>query len=747
MRIFILISSILFSFAIQEGIAQPDYEFIYADSASKQDSIIDFGATIPGVQLFKTVTIKNTTDDTLWVPAGIAEYYCKCPSASGDETYNEFEALQDGGSELGFPVIVPPKNDFTITIRFDSDLTGPQSATGEKTALLKINLLNKRTDTEIASRIFFLTVIKTEKLLVSKIPAVDFGLVYINSSVLKTWTVINAAPNVFNAQQTLTQATTPGNEFFALDTLRTVSGGPSKYIPLRFQYAPMNRGSDTARLEMRSPSLKGVGSDTVSALFTGYGVEQNLEFVQATTDNVTQTPLNDTVNIGNLRVGVASKVTLEFKNRGNIYFRAVDDETAPIDNSTQVTIQRSFPTVPLDTGLSQTAELVVNPQEIGTQTIRYSIDSDIASRVWGVPQYALRRTVYIRFQGVEPRLSAAGSINFDSLEVLDCQLRTSRNIVISNTGNIPLSIEPPVLKPGSGNFVFVNPVSQPVQIQPGGNFVFKIDFMPNTTGFKSETLVIANNSSQPVKNIILEGEGIEPKALQLSLPQDIRVMPGTVIRVPIIGDAELFTRASTYEGTVDYDETLLRPHPDFIITQNTASEGAAVSFDETTKMIRIVSSVGFNRRDTLAFLQFNTFLGNSLETNIAIPEQSVKVGVANCASIVKSVSVQNGRVVLDSACGLAFKIGNGGGQFRFEQSVPFPAVERSEIEYEVAFPTRVVITLYDSYGRAVERIVDEEQPKGTFKVAVSMSGRTPGAYFCEMRAGIYSAVRQIIVAE
>ncbi len=227
MRIFAFLSILFLSFAVQESSAQPDYEFIYADSTNKQDSIIDYGATIPEIPLYKTITLKNPTTDTLWLQSRIATYFYLREAEPGDDSFREFTDLKEIQPEviLPFPVIVPPNDSFKIIIRFNSDVTGE---IGTKSAFLDLILHKKNPDSiiKVVGRTFFLTVIKTKKLLVNRLPEVSFDSVYVRSTLVKPWIVINASPSPLKTTQTFTKITS-GNEFFVLDTLRDAPAGPA----------------------------------------------------------------------------------------------------------------------------------------------------------------------------------------------------------------------------------------------------------------------------------------------------------------------------------------------------------------------------------------------------------------------------------------------------------------------------------------------------------------------------------------
>ena len=88
-------------------------------------------------------------------------------------------------------------------------------------------------------------------------------------------------------------------------------------------------------------------------------------------------------------------------------------------------------------------------------------------------------------------------------------------------------------------------------------------------------------------------------------------------------------------------------------------------------------------------------------------------------------------------------------EFFLSQNYPNPFKEKTIIKYCVAFKTRVQLTVYDSDGGAIEKLVDEEKLPGTYEVEFSVchsceSRNLPnGFYFYRLKAGDYSSEKQM----
>ena len=94
-------------------------------------------------------------------------------------------------------------------------------------------------------------------------------------------------------------------------------------------------------------------------------------------------------------------------------------------------------------------------------------------------------------------------------------------------------------------------------------------------------------------------------------------------------------------------------------------------------------------------------------------------------------------------------------EFYLAQNYPNPFKERTIIKYCVAYKTRVQIIVYDSEGKEMEKLVDEEKRPGTYEVEFSASichsceGRNPKGeiYFYCLEAGDYKSEKKMVFKE
>lgn len=86
-------------------------------------------------------------------------------------------------------------------------------------------------------------------------------------------------------------------------------------------------------------------------------------------------------------------------------------------------------------------------------------------------------------------------------------------------------------------------------------------------------------------------------------------------------------------------------------------------------------------------------------------------------------------------------------EFYLGQNYPNPFKERTVIKYCIAYKTRVKLTVFNSYGEEIEKLIDEEKKPGTYeKVFQSVVGNrqlASGNYFYRLEAGDYRSEKKM----
>jgi hypothetical protein len=92
-------------------------------------------------------------------------------------------------------------------------------------------------------------------------------------------------------------------------------------------------------------------------------------------------------------------------------------------------------------------------------------------------------------------------------------------------------------------------------------------------------------------------------------------------------------------------------------------------------------------------------------------------------------------------------------QFNLIQNYPNPFNDRTIIKYCVAYKTRVQLTVINSDGDVIEKLIDEEKKAGTYEVEFDTCANhsdlvrnlANGNYFYRLDAGDYSSERKMVL--
>ena len=88
-------------------------------------------------------------------------------------------------------------------------------------------------------------------------------------------------------------------------------------------------------------------------------------------------------------------------------------------------------------------------------------------------------------------------------------------------------------------------------------------------------------------------------------------------------------------------------------------------------------------------------------------------------------------------------------EFYLSPNYPNPFKEKTIIKYCVAYTTRVKLTVFDSEGNEIQKLVDEEKDPGTYEVEFSICHSCEskniwaGQYFYRLQAGDYRSEMQM----
>ena len=74
-------------------------------------------------------------------------------------------------------------------------------------------------------------------------------------------------------------------------------------------------------------------------------------------------------------------------------------------------------------------------------------------------------------------------------------------------------------------------------------------------------------------------------------------------------------------------------------------------------------------------------------------------------------------------------------EFYLSQNYPNPFKNKTTIKYCVAYKTNVEITVLNSEGKTIEKLIDKEIKAGTYAVSWNAENLQSGVYFYQLKAG------------
>jgi hypothetical protein len=84
-------------------------------------------------------------------------------------------------------------------------------------------------------------------------------------------------------------------------------------------------------------------------------------------------------------------------------------------------------------------------------------------------------------------------------------------------------------------------------------------------------------------------------------------------------------------------------------------------------------------------------------------------------------------------------------EFYLSQNYPNPFCKKTAIKFCVAYKTKVTLEVFDSEGKMIERLLDEEKEAGTYEVTWNARNLSSGVYFYKLRAGSYVETKKMLM--
>ena len=83
-------------------------------------------------------------------------------------------------------------------------------------------------------------------------------------------------------------------------------------------------------------------------------------------------------------------------------------------------------------------------------------------------------------------------------------------------------------------------------------------------------------------------------------------------------------------------------------------------------------------------------------------------------------------------------------EFYLSQNYPNPFSEKTIIKFCVAYKTKATLEVFDSEGKMIERLLDEEKEAGTYEVTWNARSLSSGVYYYQLKAGAYVETKKML---
>ncbi len=85
-------------------------------------------------------------------------------------------------------------------------------------------------------------------------------------------------------------------------------------------------------------------------------------------------------------------------------------------------------------------------------------------------------------------------------------------------------------------------------------------------------------------------------------------------------------------------------------------------------------------------------------------------------------------------------------KFHLSQNYPNPFRKKTSIKYCIAYKTDVEITVCNSEGHPIKKLVNTNQEAGTYEIEFDAEGLNEGDYLYQLKAGECSKVKKMILS-
>jgi hypothetical protein len=175
------------------------------------------------------------------------------------------------------------------------------------------------------------------------------------------------------------------------------------------------------------------------------------------------------------------------------------------------------------------------------------------------------------------------------------------------------------------------------------------------------------------------------------------------------------------------------------IAQNWTTTIISQQPDSFTARLTAPAGLFFDGRGTILNLEFQTFLGHTLECELPLTITLLDTGC-------RDILTRPGHVSL-AICGLSYRIIEMAGSTSLDKNYPNPFNPATSIGFTLGLDGMAKLEIVDSRGRNVATLVDEFLQAGPYTVMWDATDQPSGLYYYRLTSGDWSEMKAMIVIQ
>jgi len=353
---------------------------------------------------------------------------------------------------------------------------------------------------------------------------------------------------------------------------------------------------------------------------------------------------------------------------------------------------------------------------------------------------------------LEPDLEVLSDVDFDSVQVLDCN---RRYIYFKNTGDVPIQFGDLLDLPDNVRIVSTYPDSSQL-IFVGDTAIIEIEFCPSKSGDIFSNAILTSNLPCSISDsLVINGIAFAPEfpvrmdiSYNFDISDTLNYTIGDTIRLNIYNENDFSAIRNgikynimdlSFDCTLQYNKRALK-----LLSTSSSLKGEMRTYYNPGNIILSFSEIDSLKRGEIAELIFLAVVPDSLMSIFYIYADNFKT---------------DSLLFLDFKSDTLYGFCNSGGKceltylkysdniHELQQNYPNPWSDYTEIRFSIMEKVEVFLDIYSADGVRVMSLLDGTQimEPGEYIVRIESLDLQSGIYFYNIRAGIFSKSKSMIL--